>query len=145
MEIISKSYLSLSNWQRRQNSNNNFSATVPYDMEQQNKEMKEFLDDLTTRDRRMMFAVITFVHTADSKEQLDNDTEALLTTARKHRCQFGVLKFQQVDGLSDHTGIVQKVENGRVYTVEGNSDDSVRQNSYPVGYYEILGYGVPQY
>lgn len=49
------------------------------------------------------------------------------------------------DGLSDHTGIVQKVENGRVYTVEGNSNDSVRQNSYPVGDNEILGYGVPQY
>lgn len=68
----------ITNWQRRQNSNNNFSATVPYDMEQQKKEMKEFLDDLTTRDQRMMFAVITFVHTADSKEQLDNDTEALI-------------------------------------------------------------------
>ena len=37
------------------------------------------------------------------------------------------------DGLSDHTGIVEKVENGRVYTIEGNSGDSVRQNSYPVG------------
>lgn len=49
------------------------------------------------------------------------------------------------DGQSDHTGIVQKVENGRVYTVEGNSGDSVRQNSYLVGYYEILGYGMPQY
>lgn len=49
------------------------------------------------------------------------------------------------DGQSDHTGIVQKVENGVVYTVEGNSGDSVRCNSYPVGHYEILGYGVPQY
>lgn len=49
------------------------------------------------------------------------------------------------DGLSDHVGIVEKVENGRVYTVEGNSGDSCRQNSYPVGYYEILGYGVPTY
>ncbi len=49
------------------------------------------------------------------------------------------------DGLSDHTGIVQKVENGKVYTVEGNSGDSVRQKQYSVGYYEILGYGVPQY
>ena len=67
----------------RQNANNNFSATVPYDMEQQKKEMKEFLDDLTTRDQRMMFAVITMVITADSKEQLENDTEALLTTAKK--------------------------------------------------------------
>ena len=69
-------------------------------MEQQKKEMKEFLDDLTTRDQRMMFAVITLVHTADTKEQLDQDTEALMTTCRKHLCQFGVLKFQQMDGLN---------------------------------------------
>ena len=43
---------------------------------------------------------LTMVHTADSKEQLDNDTEALLTTARKHLCQFAVLKYQQMDGLN---------------------------------------------
>ena len=49
----------ITNWQRRQNSNNNFSATIPYDMEQQRTEMKEFLDDLTTRDQRMMYAVLT--------------------------------------------------------------------------------------
>ena len=49
------------------------------------------------------------------------------------------------DGQSDHTGIVQKVENGIVYTVEGNSGDSCRVNQYSVGHYEILGYGVPQY
>jgi hypothetical protein len=49
------------------------------------------------------------------------------------------------DGESDHVGIVEKVENGTVYTVEGNSGDSCRENHYAVGYYEILGYGVPQY
>lgn len=49
------------------------------------------------------------------------------------------------DGESDHTGIVEKVENGIVYTVEGNSGDSCRINQYSVGHYEILGYGVPQY
>lgn len=49
------------------------------------------------------------------------------------------------DGQSDHTGIVQKVENGIVYTVEGNSGDSCRVNQYSVGHYEILGYGVPNY
>ena len=49
------------------------------------------------------------------------------------------------DGLSDHTGIVERVENGIVYTVEGNSGDSCRENHYPVGYYEILGYGIPAY
>ena len=90
----------ITNWQRKQNQNNNFSAVIPYDLEQQRKESKEFLDDLTTRDQRMMFAVLTMVHTADTKEQLDNDTEALLTTARKHLCQFAVLKYQQMDGLN---------------------------------------------
>ena len=49
------------------------------------------------------------------------------------------------DGLSDHVGIVEKCENGIVYTIEGNSGDSCRQRQYPVGYYEILGYGVPAY
>ena len=49
------------------------------------------------------------------------------------------------DGQSDHVGIVQKVENGIVYTVEGNSGDSCRVNQYSVGHYEVLGYGVPQY
>lgn len=90
----------ITNWQRRQNQSNNFSAVVPYDMEQQRKESKEFLDDLTTRDQRMMFAVLTMVHIADSKEQLDSDTETLFTTARKHLCQFSTLTFQQVDGLN---------------------------------------------
>ena len=109
----------ISNWQRKQNQNNNFSAAVPYDMEQQRKEMKEFLDDLTTRDQRMMFAVITFVHTADSKAQLDQDTEALLTTARKHLCQFGVLKFQQLDGLNSVMPFgIRKIDTFRTLTTE---------------------------
>lgn len=46
------------------------------------------------------------------------------------------------DGESDHTGIVEKVENGIVYTVEGNSGDACRQRQYAIGHYEILGYGV---
>ena len=44
--------------------------------------------------------------------------------------------------IADHVGIVERVEDGRVYTIEGNSDNMVRQNSYPIGYGEIKGYGV---
>ncbi|WP_050642184.1 MULTISPECIES: VirB4-like conjugal transfer ATPase, CD1110 family [Clostridia] len=90
----------VTNWQRRQNANNNFSAVVPYDMELQRKETKEMLDDLTTRDQRMMFGLLTLVHMADTKEQLDSDTDTLLSTARKHLCQLSTLKWQQVDGLN---------------------------------------------
>ena len=87
------------NWQRKQNAANNFSAVLPYDMEQQRKETKEMLDDLTNRDQRMMFGLVTMVHLADTKEQLDSDTETILTTARKHLCQMSVLRWQQKDGL----------------------------------------------
>ena len=90
----------ITNWQRRQNSNNNFSAVVPYDMELQRKESKEFLDDLTTRDQRMIFGILTMVITADTKEQLDMDTDAVFSTARKRMCQMAILKYQQMDGLN---------------------------------------------
>jgi len=109
----------ITNWQRKQNQNNNFSAVIPYDLEQQRKESKEFLDDLTTRDQRMMFAVLTMVHTADTKEQLDSDTETLLTTARKHLCQFTPLKYQQLDGLNTALPFgVRKINAMRTLTTE---------------------------
>ena len=109
----------ITNWQRRQNANNNFSAVVPYDMELQRKESKEFLDDLTTRDQRMMFAVITLAITADTKEQLDSDTEAVLSVARKHMCQLAILKFQQLDGLNTALPIgARKINAFRTLTTE---------------------------
>lgn len=109
----------ITNWQRKQNQNSNYSAVVPYDMEQQRKESKEFLDDLTTRDQRMMFAVLTLVHTADTLEQLDSDTDALLTTTRKHLCQFATLKYQQMDGLNTAMPIgLRKIDALRTLTTE---------------------------
>ena len=49
------------------------------------------------------------------------------------------------DGETDHVGIVERVENGTVYTVEGNSGDACRQRSYPIGSSVIYGYGIPAY
>ena len=49
------------------------------------------------------------------------------------------------DGEADHTGIVVRVENGVVYTVEGNCNETCQALQYPVGYYQILGYGIPAY
>ncbi len=49
------------------------------------------------------------------------------------------------DGTTDHVGIVEKYENGVVYTVEGNSGDAVKQRQYTVGSSSIYGYGIPAY
>ena len=109
----------ITNWQRRQNQNNNFSAVIPYDMELQRKESKEFLDDLTTRDQRMMLCVLTLVLTADSYRQLQSDTESIQTIARRHMCQMAVLKFQQLDGLNTVLPIgVRKINAFRTLTTE---------------------------
>jgi len=46
----------------------------------------------------------------------------------------------QGDGTSDHIGIVEKVANGKVYTIEGNSSDSVARRSYSLSSSKVMGY-----
>jgi len=109
----------ITNWQRRQNNNNNFSATIPYDLELQRKESKEFLDDLTTRDQRMFVCVLTMTLVSETKEQLEQDTESLLTTARKHLCQLSILRYQQRDGLNTSLPFgIRKINALRTLTTE---------------------------
>lgn len=49
------------------------------------------------------------------------------------------------DGASDHVGIVESCDGTTVHTIEGNSGDAVRQNSYTVNSQSILGYGLVAY
>ena len=52
----------------------------------------------------------------------------------------------EVDGKVNHVGIVEKVENGKVYTIEGNStNDTCRQKEYNINSKYIYGYGTPVY
>ena len=109
----------ITNWQRRQNANNNFSAMVPYDMELQRKETKEYMDDLTGRDQRMMLAVLTLIHLADTKEQLNADTDALLKVGADNVCQMAVLRYQQLDGMNTALPIgTRKIDTFRTLTTE---------------------------
>jgi type IV secretory pathway VirB4 component len=87
----------ITRWQQRQNARNNFTAVVPYELEQQRAETKEFLDDLSTRDQRMVYANVTLLHMADTLEQLNADTETLLS---KSLCDFSILRYQQEDGFN---------------------------------------------
>ena len=109
----------IANYQRKQNANNNYTSIIPYDMEQQRKEIREFLDDITTRDQKMFKVVITVMHTADTLEELNSDTEAIQATGRKHMCQLGVLKYQQLDGFNATLPIgINKIEARRTLTTE---------------------------
>ncbi|MBZ2061610.1 GBS Bsp-like repeat-containing protein [Streptococcus sanguinis] len=52
---------------------------------------------------------------------------------------------QQNDGWADHIGIVEKVENGIIHTIEGNSNNVVKRNTYHIGHGNIRGFATPRY
>ena len=52
---------------------------------------------------------------------------------------------QQNDGWADHIGIVEKVENGIIHTIEGNSNNEVKRNTYRIGHGNIRGFATPRY
>lgn len=82
----------ITNWQRKQNANNNWSSIIPYDMEQQRN---------------------------DTKEKLESDTDAILQIASKNLCQLGILRFQQIDGLNTVLPFgVRKIDAVRTLTTE---------------------------
>ena len=88
------------NWRRRQFRNSNFVSELPYDMKLQEDESRELLSDLMERDEKITISVITIVLTADTKEELDRDTESLKQAAGEKNCQLAVLNFQQADGIN---------------------------------------------
>ncbi len=112
----------ISNWQRKQNQNNNFSATPPYAYTSQQESLKEVLDDMDKRDQKLMEAVLTIVHTADSKEQLNIDTESILQVGNANMLQCGILRFQQLEGLNTVLPFgVRKIDTFRTLTSESLS------------------------
>ena len=51
-----------------------------------------------------------------------------------------------MDGKVNYVGIVEKVENGKIYTIEGNSTgDMCRRLSYSINSKVIYGFGTPEY
>lgn len=45
----------------------------------------------------------------------------------------------------DHIGIVERVDNSKVYTIEGNADNQVKRCTYSLNSGRIVGYGRPKY
>lgn len=112
----------ISKWFAKQFSNNNPVTEPPYDMKQQKAQAEEYLNDLTERDQHLNYCVITMVHFADSKEELDEDTNSIYTAARTKQCRLQTLRFQQLDGLNTALPLgVRRVEDIMTLTTEGIS------------------------
>ena len=90
----------ITRWQNKQNQNNNFSAIPPMQLTDARDTMRSMLDDLTMRDQRMTLCVMTLVHVADNKAQLDADTDTIRSIAGGKNCEMSVLTYQQEDALN---------------------------------------------
>ncbi|BAK98636.1 TraE family protein [Oscillibacter valericigenes Sjm18-20] len=109
----------ITRWQNKQNQNNNFSAIPPMQLTEARNNMREFLDDLTARDQRMTLCVMTLVHIADSKKQLDADTDTIRSIAGGKNCELSVLTYQQEDGLNTALPYgLRKIDTLRTLTTE---------------------------
>lgn len=109
----------ITRWQNKQNQNNNFSAIPPLQLTEARDNMRAFLDDLTTGDQRMTLCVLTLVHIADDKAQLDADTETIRSIAGGKNCEMSVLTYQQEDGLNTVLPYgLRKIDTLRTLTTE---------------------------
>lgn len=59
--------------------------------------------------------------------------------------QAGFQIFFYASGDINHTGIVERVSGNTVYTIEGNTSDSVARRQYSISDRTIAGYGIPNY
>ena len=109
----------ITNWVRKQTENGNYSINIPYDMQRQREESKEFLDDLTIRDQRMFQCVVTVVAIGEDKYELENISDSLKGIASKNLCELSTLKYQQIDGLNTVLPYgIRKIDSLRTLTTE---------------------------
>lgn len=112
----------IAQYTKKQIENYNINAEAPYDLQKQSEETKDFLNDLIARDQKMFYGTITIVHTAETLEELNSDTESIETTAKKYSCQMKVLNMEQLKGLNTAMPYgVRYVDSKRTLTTESLS------------------------
>lgn len=74
-------------------------AVITYDKEQQRDEIHSLLEDINERGQHLFELTVTVVHTADSLEELDAETESFIKASDERFCRFSVLKYNQYNGL----------------------------------------------
>lgn len=91
----------ITSWQKRQNRNLNFTAAVPYELEEQRSSLKEFLDDITKRDQKLFMANMTVCVKARNEDELEMSVRELKGIFERNAVQSDILVYEQLKGLRD--------------------------------------------
>ena len=107
---------------QKQVENNNFNASVPYLLRQAKEQTEELYTDVTERDQSLLLAQVVITHLADTMEQLEQDTESLVSVGNSHGCTISNLMFQQEDGLNTVLPYgLQRIDSLRSLTTESTA------------------------
>ena len=107
---------------QRQVEHNNFNASVPYHLRQLKEQTEELYTDVTERDQSLLLAQVVITHLADNMEQLEQDTESLVSIGNSHGCTISNLMFQQEDGLNTVLPYgLQRIDSLRSLTTESTA------------------------
>ena len=101
--IVEDSYMrvekNIFNWQQKQNHRKMFAATIPYDKKTQRSEIELMLEDINERGQHLFDLTITVIHTADTLEELNSETESFIARAEERKCAFSIMLYNQYRGL----------------------------------------------
>ena len=90
----------IANSTKNANQQGNYNATVPLRLDEKRRGLTDIVRLIKEYDQRIVFAQITLLHMADTMEELNHDTESLISIGQRHMCQFATFRNQQEAGLN---------------------------------------------
>jgi len=90
----------IANSTKNANQQGNYNATVPLRLDEKRRGLTDIVRLIKEYDQRIVFAQITLLHMADTMEELNHDTESLVSIGQRHMCQFSTFRNQQEAGLN---------------------------------------------
>ncbi|WMJ77849.1 ATP-binding protein [Sedimentibacter sp. MB35-C1] len=87
-------------YQRKSVKNGYLDAFIPYELKNNLREAEDLLEDVMNKNQRLFLTNVAILLMSDDKQKLDEQTETIKSTTRKHLCQIGTLNYQQEEGLN---------------------------------------------
>lgn len=87
-------------YEKRSTKSGYFNPFIPNDLKFAESEAQDLLEAVMNHNQKMFLTNLTMVHTADSKEQLDTDSQEIYNVGQKFLLQIGKLSLQQEDAMA---------------------------------------------
>lgn len=99
---LTKINKNIDQWKKKQHSRHMPYDEIPYDYQVQRDEIKKFINNLRENDMRLLYSTMTILHTADSLEELDRDTDAVIAAGKLQAVKYPFWSTDSLKGCIRH-------------------------------------------